>query len=338
MFKPLPQRGLNLLRSCVVSCAALAAFGMASPAAAQANEAYPNRPIKIVVAFPPGGSADLSARLIGQKMSESMRQPVVIENRPGANGSLGADAVARSAPDGYTLVMLDRGALGINPSLYAKLPYHPVKDFAPIGIVTEGSYVLVANPTLAVNSVGELITLARAKPRSIAYGSYGIGSMAHLNLEAFNLRHGTDLQHVPYTGAGPAVQAVVGGEVGVTIASVPVVLGFIRDGRLRALAVGADKRLAQLPDTPTLAEGGGSTDTLLATFFALAAPTGTPAAIVTRLNDEMKQALASPEVADKLGSNGLVPVASSPSAMADVVARDIASFAVRVRAIGIKAE
>jgi tripartite-type tricarboxylate transporter receptor subunit TctC len=322
----------------VLAAAAVAGALGASPAFAQSGAAFPNKPIRLIVAYPPGGGADLTARTVAQKMSEQLGQPVVVENRPGANGGIGADQVAKAAPDGYTILLVDRGALGINPSIYAKLPYDPLKDFAFIGIATEGPYVLVVNPKLQVNNVKELIALAKAKPKSIDYGSFGIGSMAQLNLEAFNQRQGTDFQHVPYKGAGPAVQAVVSGEVGVAIASAPSVLGFVKEGRLKAIAVGADKRMAVLPDVPTLAEAGASPDTLLPVFFALAAPAGTPPEIVAKLNAEMKRALAAPDAAEKLNASGLVPTGSSPDVMAKTVAQDVERFRELVKAIGVKPE
>jgi len=326
-------------RALVRALVAATAFGAFAATHAQAQTgAYPNRPIKLVVAYPPGGGADLTARTVAQKMSEQMGQPVVVENRPGANGGIGADQVAKAAPDGYTILLVDRGALGINPSLYAKLPYDPLRDFAFIGIATEGPYVLVVNPRLQVNSVKELIALTKAKPKSVDYGSFGIGSMAQLNLEAFNQREGTDLQHVPYKGAGPAVQAVVSGEVGVAIASAPSVLGFLKDGRLKAIAVGSDRRMAILPDVPTLAEAGAAPDTLLPVFFALAAPAGTPPEIVAKLNAEMKRALTAPDASEKLIASGLVPTGSSPEVMTRTVAQDVERFRALVKAIGVKPE
>jgi tripartite-type tricarboxylate transporter receptor subunit TctC len=327
------HRTLRLLGAAV----ALAALHPVLPALAQ-SDTYPVRAIKLIVPFPPGGGADLTARVLGQKMGESMGQPVVVENKPGANGSLGTDAVAKAAPDGYTILLTDRGALGVNPSLYVKLPYDPVKDFSDIGIATDGPYVLVVNPSLNVKSLAELTALAKAKPGALNYASFGIGSMPQLNIEALNRRLGIDLVHIPYKGAGPAAQAVVAGEVGVTIGSVPAVQGFVKDGRLRALAVGADKRLALLPDVPTLAEAGGGTDTLIPTFFALAAPAGTPPPIIAKLNAELKKALADPSVSDKLAAAGLLPNGGSPEAMAATVKQDIARFGALAKAIGIKPE
>jgi len=299
---------------------------------------FPSRPIRVIVAFPPGGGADLTARTVAQRIGESLHQPVVVENRAGANGAIGAEAVAKAAPDGYTLLFVDRGALGINPSLYQKLAYDPAKDFAHVAIATEAPYVLVVSPSLGVGTVGELAALARSKPGGILYGSFGVGSMAQLNVEALNRRLDIALRHVPYKGAGPAVQAVVAGEVGVTLASAPSVLGFLRDGRLRAIAVGADRRLALLPEVPTLAEAGVTGDVLLPTYFAFSAPAGTPPAIVARLNGEIRRALALPDVVEQLTRNGLVPAGSTPEAMATTVRDDVERFAAIARAIGLKPE
>ena len=319
-----------------VAFVALAA-ALAGAAFAQ-SPAYPTRPIKLIVPFPPGGGSDLTARLLAQKMTESMGQPVVVDNKPGANGSIGANLVAKATPDGYTIVLADRGVFGVNPALYAKLPYDSTKDFSYIGIATDGPYVLVVNPSLNVKTLAELIALAKSKPGALNYASFGIGSMAQLNLEALKQRMGIDLVHVPYKGAGPAAQAVVTGEAGVTISSVPAVQGFIKDGRLRALAVGSDKRFAALPDVPTMAEAGAANDILTPTFFALAAPAGTPPAIVAQLNAEMRKALADPAVAEKLTAAGLTTTGSTPEAMTAIVIQDLPRFRDLVKLIGIKPE
>ena len=315
--------------------ALIAAVTFAAGAAAQN---YPTKPIKLVVPFSPGGASDLTARTLAQKMGDSMGQSIVVDNKPGANGVLGIDAVAKSPPDGYTILLTDRGSLTVNPSLYAKLPYDPVKDFSYIGVATDGPYVLVANPKLGVTSVKDLVALAKSKPGTINYSSFGIGSMAHLNLEAFNHRMDTDMLHVPYKGASPAAQAAVAGEVGVTIAAVPAVQGFIKDGRLRALAVGADKRFAVLPDVPTMTEAGAPNDILVPTYFALLAPANTPTPIVTRLNAELRKALADPAVVERLAGAGLVPVGGTPEAMASSIKQDLPRFAELVKRIGIKPE
>jgi len=308
------------------------------PLTASAQDGYPTKPIKLIVPFPPGGGADLTARTLAQKMGESMGHPIVVDNRPGANGSLGTDAVAKAAPDGYTILLTDRGALGVNPALYSKLPYDPLKDFSYIGIANDGPYVLVVNPSLNVKTLAELTALAKSKPGALNYASFGIGSMPQLNIEQMNRKLGIDLVHVPYKGAGPAAQAVVANEVGVTISSVPAVQGFIKDGRLKAIAVGSDKRFALLPDVPTMAEVGGGADTLIPTFFAFAAPAGTPPAIVNKLNAEMRKAIADPAIAEKFIAAGLVPNGSTPEQMTAIVRADVPHFAALVKAIGIKPE
>ena len=316
----------------------LAAALLALTTALAQAPAYPTKPVRLVVPFSPGGASDLTARTLAQKMGESMGQSIVVDNKPGANGVLGIDLVAKSQPDGYTILLTDRGSLTVNPSLYVKLPYDPVKDFSYIGIATDGPYVLVANPKLNVKTVQELVALSKSKPGTVNYSSIGIGSMAQLNLEAFNQKMGTDMLHVPYKGAAPAAQAAAAGEVGVTIAAVPAVQGFIKDGRLRALAVGADKRFAVLPDVPTMSEAGGGDDILLPTYFALLAPADTPAPIVAKLNAELKKAVADPVVAERLANAGLVPVGGTPEAMAASIKQDLPRFADLVKKIGIKPE
>jgi tripartite-type tricarboxylate transporter receptor subunit TctC len=327
-------RNANKLQVVVLLACAVAGV----PIALAQTPAYPTKPIKLVVPFAPGGASDLTGRALAQKMGDSMGQAIVVDNKPGANGVLGIDAVAKSLPDGYTILLTDRGSLTVNPSLYAKLPYDPIKDLSYIGIATDGPYVLVVNPKLNVTTVQELVALSKSKPGTVNYSSFGIGSMAQLNLEAFNQKMGTDMLHVPYKGASPAAQAAVAGEVGVTIAAVPAVQGFIKDGRLRALAVGSDKRFAVLPDVPTMAEAGAGNDILVPTYFALLAPANTPAPIVAKLNAELKKALADPAVAERLAGAGLVPVGSTPEAMAASVKQDLPRFAELVKRIGIKPE
>ena len=297
---------------------------------------YPSRPVRLIVSFTPGGGADLTARVVSQKMGEALKQPFVVENRPGANGSIGAAAVATAAPDGYTMLLTDRGALGVNPSLYKKLAYDPEKDFAYVGIVTTAPYVLVADPKF--KDLSEFLKFAKGNPGKVNYASFGIASMAHLNLEAFKARAGVDLVHVPYKGAGPAVQGVVAGESGLTIASPAAVLGFVREGRLRALAIGARQRSPLLPSVPTLAEAGIDEDVLASTYFAFALPAGTPRATVERLHAEMKTALSAPEVSDRLSKAGLEPTGSTPQELAETVRRDIPRFRKIIQDVGIQPE
>jgi tripartite-type tricarboxylate transporter receptor subunit TctC len=313
-------------------------FALCSAIAPAAAQDYPSRPIRMIVAFPPGGGADLTARLVGQKLSEAWGQPVVVENRPGANGSIATDGVAKSVPDGYTIVLIDRGAVGINPALYKQLPYDPLKDLAYIGIATEAAYVLVVNPQVPAKTFQELVQLAKAKPGAINYASIGIGSMFQLNMERLKAFTHTDMTHVAYKGAGPAITGVVAGESQVTIASSAGILGFIKDGKLRALAVGADKRLPFLPDVPTLGEVGGGADTLVPTYFGFAAPAGTPRPIVDKLSAEIRRIVHVPEITERLAGVGLDATGGTPEAMLAEVKRDVVRFGELVKALGIQPE
>lgn len=309
------------------------------PLAAHAESTnYPTHPLRMIIAFPPGGGADLTGRLVGQKLSESLGQPVVVDNKAGANGILGSELVAKAPPDGYTILLIDRGAFGINPSLYRNLPYDPLKDFAFITIATQADYVLVANPKLPVKTFADLVQLAKSEPGKINYASIGIGSMFQLDIERMKAYSHIDLTHVAYKGAGPAIAAVVAGESQVTIASPAGVIGFIKEGKLRALAVGASKRLGILPDVPTLAEAGGGADTLVPTYFAFAAPAGTPQPIVMRLNAEIKRIVHLPDVAQRLETAGLDPTGSTPEEFAAEVKRDIERFGGLVKTLGLHAE
>jgi tripartite-type tricarboxylate transporter receptor subunit TctC len=308
----------------------------AAPAFAQ--DAFPSRPLRLVVSFTPGGGADFTARTVAQKMSELLAQQVVVENKPGANGILGIGAVTASAPDGYTLLETDRGALSVNPSLYRKLPYDPLRDLEYVGVVTSAPYVLVADPRLPAQTLAEFAELAKAKPGSMNYASFGIASMAHLNGEALKSRLGVNLTHVPYKGASPAIQAVVAGEAALSMASPPAVTGFVRDGRLRALAIGADRRSPLLPEVPTMAEIGAGGDTLAQTYFAFALPAKTPRDVVLRLHEAMKSAVASPDTADRLSKAGLDPVGGTGEELLELVKRDIPRFRRIIQDIGIQPE
>ncbi len=307
------------------------------PAQAQ-SPTWPNRPVRLIVAFPPGGSADFTARTMGNALQQQLGQPVVIENRPGANGVPGTDAVAKAAPDGYTMLMTDRGALGINPALYTRLPYDPVRDFAHIGIATFGAYLLVANRDFPAQNFADFLRLAREKPGEINYASIGIGSITQLSFEALAARFSVRLNHVPYKGSAPAAAATVAGETQVTMSTFNAVLGHIKDGRLKALALGAAKRSPLFPEVPSIVELGGTADTIAPGFFALSAPAGTPAAIVNKLSEEAARALKSPDVSERLAKAGLEAHGGSPQELADTVRADVIRFAKIVRDIGIKPE
>lgn len=319
----------RLLAAALLLCGAM-------PGAVQAQTgAWPSQQIRLICPFPAGGAADLTARTIAERFSSALGQAVFVENRTGSNGVLGMDAVAKAKPDGYTILMTDRGSLGINASIYEKLPFDPVKSFEFIGVATEDHVVMVVDPKLGVKSIADLIALAKSRP--INYASYGVGSIAHLNFEAFNQKAGIKMVHIPYKGSAPAQLAVVQGDVAVSIAAPSTALGHVRAGRVLAIAVNTPAELPQFPGVLPLAAAGFA-DVMASTFFALAAPGGTPAPIIARYNAELKSAMSTPAVADKLTAVGLVPAASTPEVATTTVVNDIARFGALVRAIGIKAE
>ncbi len=309
---------------------------LAAPAIKAAAQAtYPDKPIKLIVPFPPGGGSDYMARLIAPKLTDSLKQPIVVDNKPGAAAAIGADAAAKAAPDGYTLLMVVRD-LNMNPSIYKTLPYDTLKSFSWICKVADGPYVIVANPDFAAKSMAEVISMAKAKPGSISYGSLGIGTMGHVNVEAMKQRLGIDLLHVPYKGAGPALAAAVQGEVPLAIAAFTGALPLVRDGKLRAMVVGTEQRTKHFPDTPTIVEVGGGSDTLVPTFWGFAAPAGTPRPIIDKLNAEFKRVFEMPDIREKLEASGLFPTHSTPEELGAIMEKDIAHFAKLVKSIGIE--
>ncbi len=314
--------------------AALALLLAASTAAA---DTYPSKPIRLIVPFPPGGSTDIFARPIAQKLSEALKQQVVVENRGGAGGTLGAEVAAKSPPDGYTLLMGHIGTLAVAPSLYPKLPYDPLKSFAPVSMVATLPNVLVVNPALAAKSVGELIAYARAHPGELSYASGGNGSAAHIAFELFKLQTGTRIVHVPYRGTAPAVTDVIGGQVAMTMTGVPPVLQFIQSGKLRALGVSGRERVEALPDVPTIAEAGvkGFEATQ---WYGIVAPAGTPPAIIGRLNAALRAILAGAEMRERLAALGAVPAAGPPEEFARHIETEIARWRDVVRAANLKPE
>lgn len=331
-------RGLTARRWAVaVWIGTCSTFGWAQ-GAAKSDAAFPTRAIKIVVAYSPGAGVDLMARAVAQKLAESVGQPVVVENRPGAHAIVGADYVAKQPADGYTLLVIDRGALTINPSLYKSLPYNPLKDFAYTGIATELRYVLAINPALPAKSFAEFVQLAKTKPGGLNYASFGTGSIVQLNFERLKTHAGIDLTHVPYKGTTQVVTSVMAGDAHIMMSSPEGVMNYVRDGRLRALAVGSPARMPMLPEVPTLQEAGGGADTLVPTYFTFAAPGGTPRAVVMKLHTELGKALAAPEVAERLARGGLIAQPSTPEAFAESVRLDIERFGKLVRELGIQAQ
>jgi len=298
-------------------------------------QAYPAKPIRFVIPFPPGGSTDLLGRIIGQQWAELMGQQVIIDNRGGAAGIIGVENAARSAPDGYTLVLGHIGTFGVGPSLYSKLPYDPVRDFVPIGLFGGVSNLLVVHPSLPVHSAKALIVLARSRPGQLNYGSAGVGSASHLQMEYFKLLTRTDITHVPYKGTGPMVTELVAGQTQVTSTGVPGLLGQVKAGRLRPLAALSAKRLAVFPEVPTSREAG-LPEFEVSTWYGPLAPAKTPAEIITRLNGELQKMLQRRDVLDRLNNEGVEPLGGTPQQYADHIKNEMARWAKVIKAAGIQ--
>jgi tripartite-type tricarboxylate transporter receptor subunit TctC len=316
--------------------ATTALFGFSSLAHAQ--DAYPSKPIKIIVPFPPGGSSDAVVRLVAQRMQEDFKQPVIVDNRAGANGSLGITIAAKSDPDGYTVLFTDRGSLSINPHLYKKLGYDPLKDLRHVGIVVWAPYVLVAPSSFPANNVSELVSYAKKNPGKLNYASFGNGSLPQLGMESFNDRFGINTVHIPYKGGGPAAAAAMAGEVDLTLATIGVAAGNLKSGRLKALAISGNERSPQLPQLPTIVESGGSADTIPSVFFGFSFPARTPDAIANKFGAEVKRIVAMPDIAEKLKSQGYVIGKVAPDDMTETVKRDIAEFGKLAKKLGIEQE
>jgi tripartite-type tricarboxylate transporter receptor subunit TctC len=298
---------------------------------------YPERPVRLVVGYPPGGGTDLVARLVSTPLSERWKQPVVVENRPGANAIIATEAVARAKPDGYTLLMAYATELAVNPATFRKLPYDPVKDFAPVAQLGAAPLVLAAHPGLAAKDVAELVAAAKARPGALSYSSSGNGSVHHFAGELFKLRTGADIVHVPYKGSGPATADAVSGQVQLTFASVASVLRFVQAGRLKALAVTSARRSPQLPDVPTMRDAGVG-ELELTSWYGLLAPAGTPADVVSRLAADLAAVTAIPEVRNGFNVQGLEVAQSSPAAFAAFIREEAAKYARIARAGRISLE
>ena len=300
-----------------------------------AVHAEPGKTLRLIVPFPPGGSTDILARAIGAKLGAALGQTVVIDNKPGAGGALGAGEAARAEPDGNTLLMGHIGVLAVNPSLYPKLPYDALKSFVPVAWVARVPNVLVVNANAPIKSLADLIAKARAQPGKLTYSSGGNGSAAHISFEYLKLKAGFFMLHIPYRGTAPSVTDLLGGQVDATFTGAPAVLPHVRAGRLRALAVSSPQRLPTLPDVPTVAESGFpgfDADQ----WYGIVAPAGTSAALVARLNAEINKALQTPAVAQQLAGEGAIPMPGTPKAFADLIASEIPRWAQVVKAGNIK--
>ena len=313
-----------------------------APAGAQApstssGQAYPVKPVRMIVPSTPGGGPDIMARAVGQKLTEAWGQAVVIENRGGAGGIIGSEAAAKAPPDGYTLVMANAGSHAVNASLYAKLPYDPIKDFAPVTLVSSAPNILIVHPSLPAKNVRELIALAKQKPDVLTFGSGSNGSTAHLTGELFKLQAGVRLVHVPFKGAPAAVIGVISGEVALAFPNIPPALPQVKAGKLRALGVTTLKRVAAAPEIPTLDESGLPGFEAVA-WFGVLAPAGTPRDIVLKLSQEIARIVRTPEMQDRLRLEGAEAVGSTPEQFAETIRRDIAKWAVVVKASGARAD
>jgi tripartite-type tricarboxylate transporter receptor subunit TctC len=324
---------MNTLRA-TVTAAGLAAALMSCVAPAAAQE-YPARPVRVIIPFPPGGSNDVVGRLIGTHLGERLGKQVIIDNRSGAGGVIGTEAVAKSPPDGYTLLMISL-AHAVNPWLY-KLSYDPIKDFAPIGLLAKGPNVLVVHPALPVKSVKELIALAKQKPGDLQYASAGIGSFQHLGGELFKLTAAVDLLHVPFKGGGPAMIDVVGGHTKVMFSSMVQTVPQIKSGKLRALATGGVERSPVLPDLPTIAEAGVPGYEAV-NWWGLVAPAGTARPIIDKLNREIEVVQKSPEVQKQFANEGAEPVPMKAVDFGAFMVSEMNKWEKVVKQGGIKAE
>ena len=298
-------------------------------------QGYPDRPVRVLVGYPPGGGTDLVARLIAQPLSERWKQPVVVENRPGANAIIATEAVAKAKPDGYTLFMAYATELAVNPATFKKLPYDPARDLAPVAQLASAPLVIAVHPSLPAQNIAELVAAAKAKPGTLSYSSSGNGSVHHFAGELFKLRSGADIVHVPYKGSGPATADAVSGQVQVTFASVASVLRFVQSGRLRALAVTSPQRSAQMPAVPTAIEAGFA-DVELTSWYGLLAPAGTPPELIQKIAADLAAVLTSAEVKKGFEAQGLDLVRSSPAAFAEFIRQEAAKFARIARAGNIQ--
>ena len=310
---------------------------LASLAAPARGQTWPSQNITLVVPFTPGGSTDILARLLGQKLGEALGQSVVVESRPGAGGAIGSMQVARARPDGNTLAMGHIGTLGVNPSLYKDLPYDPVKSFAHISMLAKVHNVLVAHPSLPAKNVAEFVAYARKNPGKLNYGSGGNGSAAHIAVAAFMVATGTDFVHVPYRGTAPMVTDLLAGQLQFAMTGAPAVLQHAAAGTLRALGLSAENRIHAAPDLPTIAESGVP-GFEASQWYGIMAPAGTPEPIIARLNAEVRKALASKEIIEALDRDGAEPWATSPEEFRAYIAKEIPRWAMVIAKAKITAE
>jgi tripartite-type tricarboxylate transporter receptor subunit TctC len=328
------EDAVHLARSLLAAVFAAGVWLATLSSPAQAQD-FPNRTIRFVVAFPAGGPTDFVARLLADKVKTLLGQSVIVENKPGANGAIGADYVAKSDPDGHTIFFTTVGAVAITPNMRADLPYDTLRDFAPVMRVVRNTTILVVNANLPIKSARELAELAKTKPGDIPFASTGVGSMPHLALELFQSAGQVKFLHVPYRGAAPAVTDLLGGQVQALFADAPVVLGQIQAGKLRALAAASDQRTEVLPDVLTLAEQGFP-GTHAENWYGLLVPAKTPPAVIAKINDAVTKSLGDPDIRQKLLASGAVPAPTSPEEFGKLLRDEIERWGKVVRDKGIK--
>jgi tripartite-type tricarboxylate transporter receptor subunit TctC len=317
-----------------------ALLGIAALASASvaAQEAFPTKPIHLIVPFVAGGTSDILARIIGQGLTEELGQPVIVENKPGAGGNIGSDYVAKAPADGYTLILASVGTHAINSSLYAKMPYDPVKDFTPVALFATVPTVLVVNPKIPVDSVRDLITLARKRPGELNFASAGVGTTQQLAGEMLRERAGVNVVHVPYKGGAQAVTDLLGGQVTFMFPNIPVAYAHIKAGKLKALAVASNKRSPALPDVPTMAEAAGLEGFDVSTWFGVLGPAGMPASATNTLNRAITKQVMKAEIRSKFELQGAEPLTSTPDQFGAYIRDEVGKWARVVKTAGIKLE
>ncbi len=331
-FRPPAAAGLAIA-SAVISCA----LASAGAIAAAAPQGYPTKPIRMVCPFPPGGTTDLVARLVAQRLSEAWGEQVVVDNRAGAGGIIGTETVAKAPPDGYTMLLGSITTHAVNPALYKKLDFDPIKDFIPVSLVVSSPQLLAVHPAVPVKSVKELISLAKAKPAQLNYASAGVGTSPHLTFELFRSMAGIDVVHIPYKGTGPAIAELLGGQVQMMITGVVALIPHIKSGKLRGLAVTSEKRVAALPELPTIAESAIPKFDV-SSWFGVFLPAGTPKAIVVKMNSEIRRILDSPDVRKRLIDQGADPASGTPEEFAAYVKSEMMRWGKVVRDTGARAD
>lgn len=320
-----------------LGCAGLSVGIVAVTGTARAQDAYPSKPLRMLVPFPPGGVVDILARLLAPLMGEGLKQNIVVENRPGANGNIAVENVAKSAPDGYTLLFAQVSNVAVNPALYPKIPFDPIKDLAPVALVAQAPQVMVVPVDSPIKSVADLLAAARTRPGEVIFASSGNGSMTHMGIELMQLSARIKFNHIPYKGAAPAVIDVVGGRADVFMAAMPSVTGQMRGGKLRAIAVASAARVEDLPDVPTLGESGFA-GFESGNWFAVMVRAGTPEAVIARLNREVNNAVGNADLVARVKREGGTVLGGTPAQLAEQLATDLAKWKRVVAEAGIKLE